>query len=186
MALNPWIRLFVYGLLGFMYEIVFTAAWELVQSKFTDFSLKGYSSIWSFFIYGTCTFCGERFYNHTKTNFSAVSRGLVYMQMAYSWEFVCGLILRQFDACTWDYSEFRLDVMGLIALEYAPFWFLTGLFQEFIYDYLLNLSQCQHKVSSVNGKPRTAEWEVIVLIIDENSIAGEFIYKQKLYNQCQL
>ena len=151
MALNPWIRLFVYGLLGLMYEITFTALWDLVQSNFATLSLKGYSSIWSFFIYGSCTFCGEKFYNLYKPKFSAFTRGLVYMQMAYSWEFVSGLILRRFNACTWDYTDFRLDVMGLIALEYAPMWFLTGLFQEFIYDYLFSLSHCQHKRCFVNG-----------------------------------
>ena len=156
MALNPWIRLVVYGLMGFMYEIVFTALWDLVQSNFTDVTLKGYSSLWSFIIYGTCSFCAERFYDISKKDFSAFSRGLIYMQMAYIWEFVSGLLLRQINACTWDYSDFRLDVMGLIALEYAPLWFLTGLFQEFVFDYLLSLPPYgKHKNYEVNGNAPT-------------------------------
>lgn len=60
--------------------------------------------------------------------------------MAYTWEFFGGLILDQFSARTWDYSLYKYDVMGLIALEYAPLWFFSGVLQEFVYEYLLSLS----------------------------------------------
>lgn len=95
--------------------------------------------MWSFFIYGTCSFCGEQIFVRTRDKLTMFVRGLVYLKMAYTWEFLGGLLLRQFSACTWDYTEFKFDIMGLIALEYAPFWFLTGLFQEKIYDFLLNV-----------------------------------------------
>ena len=60
--------------------------------------------------------------------------------MAYTWEFIGGLVLNQFSARTWDYTDYKYDVMGLIALEYAPLWFCSGLFQEYFYEYLLTLS----------------------------------------------
>ena len=60
--------------------------------------------------------------------------------MAYTWEFIGGLVLNQFSARTWDYTHYKYDVMGLIALEYAPLWFCSGLLQEYFYEYLLTLS----------------------------------------------
>lgn len=140
MAVNPWNRLLVYGMLGFAYEIVFTSLWDFVASNFTNFTFKGYSSLWSFLIYGSCSFCGEQVYVCSKKRLSTFLRGLIYIQMAYTWEFVSGLILSQFSARTWDYTHYKYDVMGLIALEYAPLWFCGGLLQEFVYEHLLTLS----------------------------------------------
>ena len=156
MAVNPWLRLFFYGMLGFMYEIVFTSLCDFVYSNFTDFKFKGYSSLWSFFIYGTCSFCGEQVYFYTRKRFSRFLRGLIYIQMAFTWEFFGGLALKQISACTWDYTHFKYDVMGLIALEYAPLWFCSGLFQEFFYNYFSSLSLRPNvKVVGVNGNLKT-------------------------------
>lgn len=139
MALNTFHRLLFYGMLGMTYEILFSSTWDFIASNFSDFKFQGYTSVWSFFIYGTCSYCGERVFLRIKNNMATFFRGLVYLKMAYTWEFFSGLLLRQFSACTWDYTHYYFDVMGLIALEYAPFWFLAGLFQEKIYDFLLNL-----------------------------------------------
>lgn len=159
MAVNPWLRILVYGMLGFAYEIVFTSLWDFVASNFTNFKFKGYSSLWSFLIYGSCSFCGEQVYFYTKNRFSAFLRGLIYIQMAYTWEFIGGLILNQFSARTWDYTHYKYDVMGLIALEYAPLWFCSGLLQEFFYEYLLTLSlpPAVIKRMEANGKQSCAE-----------------------------
>ena len=140
MAASPWFRLLFYGLLGFSYEIIFTSLWDFVASNFSNFKFTGYSSIWSFLIYGTCSYCGEQVYFQTRERLSTFLRGLIYIQMAYTWEFFSGLVLDQISARTWDYTHFSYDVMGLIALEYAPLWFFSGLFQEYIYEYLLTLS----------------------------------------------
>ena len=32
--------------------------------------------------------------------------------------------------CAWDYSQAKLNVDGLIRLDFAPFWFALGLFFE--------------------------------------------------------
>lgn len=158
MAVNPWFRLLIYGMLGFAYEIVFTSLWEFVATNFTDLKFKGCSSLWSFFIYGTCSLCGEQVFVHTGKRLSAFWRGLIYVQMAYTWEFLGGLFLNQFSARTWDYTHYKYDVMGLITLEYAPLWFFSGLFQEFFYEYLLTLSLPPSvKSMEMNGKKSTTE-----------------------------
>lgn len=158
MAVNPWFRLLIYGMLGFAYEIVFTSLWEFAATNFTDLKFKGCSSLWSFFIYGTCSLCGEQVFVHTGKRLSAFWRGLIYVQMAYTWEFLGGLFLNQFSARTWDYTHYKYDVMGLITLEYAPLWFFSGLFQEFFYEYLLTLSLPPSvKSMEMNGKKSTTE-----------------------------
>ena len=153
MAVNPWFRLLFYGMLGFSYEIIFTSLWDFVASDFTNFKFVGFSSIWSFFIYGTCSFCGEQVYLHTRKRLSTLLRGLIYVQMAYTWEFIGGLILNQFSARTWDYTHYKYDVMGLIALEYAPLWFCSGLLQEYFYEYLTQSLQlsANNNVESKEG-----------------------------------
>lgn len=151
MLVSPWFRLLFYGALGFSYEIMFTAIWDFVASNFSNFKFTGYSSIWSFFIYGTCSYCGEHVYLQTRNRLPTFVRGLVYIQMAYAWEFISGLLLNQFSARTWDYTHYEYDVMGLIALEYAPLWFCSGLLQEHFYEYLLSLSPHQ-SVESLERK----------------------------------
>ena len=32
--------------------------------------------------------------------------------------------------CPWDYSRARSNIQGVIRLDYAPVWFLTGLLYE--------------------------------------------------------
>lgn len=159
MAVNPWFRLLFYGMLGFSYEIIFTSLFDFAASNFTNYKFAGYSSIWSFFIYGTCSFCGEQVYVQTRKRLSAFYRGVVYLQMAYIWEFIGGLVLTQFSARTWDYTHYKYDVMGLIALEYAPLWFCSGLLQEHFYEYLLTLSlqPASYKNLERNGKKSIIE-----------------------------
>ena len=41
-----------------------------------------------------------------------------------------GSILRELNMCPWDYTASKLNVSGLIRLDYAPAWFVTGLLME--------------------------------------------------------
>lgn len=129
----PWpYRLYFWGVHGVFAEIVFTATWELVVGG--NPQLMGQSSIWSFFIYGLGTFCGAEQVRSVllARGISLPLRCLLYIPTVYMWEFCCGILLRLFDACPWDYSNFDYNVMGLITLEYAPFWLLGGAYFEFI------------------------------------------------------
>ena len=60
MAVNVWLRMFFYGLHGFFDEILFTSMLNFAESNFIDWSFRGHSSLWSFFMYGfgrTSHFC---------------------------------------------------------------------------------------------------------------------------------
>ena len=99
----------------------------------------GYTSIYSFFIYGSASYAVERLYVRLRHRVPLAPRIALYVCVAYTWELASGLVLRQFDACSWDYSDRALNFMGLITLTYAPCWALCGLWQDVLTRYLLNL-----------------------------------------------
>ena len=133
-------RLFFYGLHGFFDEVLFTAMYEIVYGN-PDARLIGYTSIYSFFIYSSGSYVIEQLYLFlwVKHGVPTAARIVIYVCVAYLWEFGFGLVLRQFDACSWDYSDRALNVMGLITLTYAPFWAFLGWWQDRLSIYLLNL-----------------------------------------------
>lgn len=122
-------RFYIYAIHGYATEVMFTAIWEFV----VNFNLKlpGVTSVWSFPIYGVSLLVVERLYLLLEPRGVPLwARGLVYTVWTYCWEFSTGLLLRQFDACPWDYTPFHGDFMGLVTLEYLPFWFMGAIFLE--------------------------------------------------------
>ena len=45
-------------------------------------------------------------------------------------EYTSGMYLKKRGCCPWDYSDSPYHINGVIRLDYAPLWFLTGLFYE--------------------------------------------------------
>ncbi len=113
------------GFYGWCMEIIFTSLHSL---RSRDFTLKGRTSLWMFPIYG-CAALLKPLYKllHTK---SILQRGLTYMSLIFSAEFLSGITLRKKDLCPWDYSRSRWNIRKVIRLDYAPLWFLAGLFFE--------------------------------------------------------
>ena len=68
-------------------------------------------------------------------------RGVLYVLLAYLWEFSCGMLLRYFNACPWDYSSRQWNLCGLITLEYFPAWYVASFWKELVARYLLTLSK---------------------------------------------
>jgi hypothetical protein len=135
-------RFFFYGLHGLFDEIVFTALFDLFLHPHGNTHLKGYSTIYSFFIYGSCSMFVERMYVFLclKHGIKMHIRIPLYVLVLYIWELSFGLVLRQFDACSWDYSHYDYNFMGLITLEYAPGWLILSVWQDLLFDFLLSLS----------------------------------------------
>ena len=135
------LRFYVYGMQGLLDEILFTAVFDLLFDSSGNPQLKGYSTLFSFFIYGSCSFFVERLYVflYYKHSFRWYYRLPIYLLTLYTWELVFGLVLRQFDACSWDYSHYPLNFMGLITLIYAPGWLVLCVLQDIMADFLLSL-----------------------------------------------
>ncbi|KRZ79965.1 Transmembrane -like protein [Trichinella papuae] len=138
------LRFYIYALHGLATEIVFTALFEIVING-GNRKLHGLTSIWAAFIYGFTMLTGELVYLSLQDRCSLLVRGFFYLIWAYIWEFrqathifhiffVCftGLLLRQFDACPWDYGHYPGQFMGLITVVYAPFWYVAGLLTEIL------------------------------------------------------
>ncbi len=113
------------GTCGWCMEILFTGLHSLQNE---NHKLTGITSIWMFPIYGMASFLSP-ICRRLKGK-SLVLRGGVYTCCIFIGEYITGSFLRKFEACPWDYSEARLNVNGLIRLDYAPLWFCAGLLFE--------------------------------------------------------
>ena len=113
------------GTAGWCMEILWTGV-HAIQKK--DFRLIGQSSIWMFPIYGMAA--GIRPVSKSLKGCSTFLRGSIYMTGIFAAELTSGALLKRFHMCPWDYSKAKLNYKGLIRLDYAPVWFVTGLFFE--------------------------------------------------------
>lgn len=118
-------RFLICGGIGWCMEIFWTGLHSLGQKEAT---LTGRSSLWMFPIYGMAAVIGpvSRKIRHTPLVF----RGCIYTLGIFFAEFCSGSLLKYFSACPWDYSKSPLNIRGLIRLDYAPLWFIAGLFFE--------------------------------------------------------
>ncbi len=132
-------RLFFWGIHGVFAEIVFTGLWEFFVVSH-NWSLMGATSIWSFLVYGIGCLAAEILYHtfHSR-RMPLLMRGAAYVIAIYAWELGCGLLLDCFGGRGWDYSSFSYNFMGIITLEYAPFWLFGGLYFELIMSVLLRI-----------------------------------------------
>ncbi|XP_077178668.1 transmembrane protein 229B isoform X1 [Paroedura picta] len=126
--LTAFSRWYLYAIHGYFCEVMFTAAWEFVVNF--NWKFPGVTSVWALFIYGTSILIVEKMYLYLKDKCNILVRCLIYTLWTYLWEFTTGFILRQFNACPWDYSQFDLNFMGLITLEYAIPWFCAAIIME--------------------------------------------------------
>lgn len=116
-------------------EILFTAADSLRRR---DMTLKGNTSIWMFPIYG----CAAAFtpISRLLRKKPAWFRGLTYMSLIFSAEYLTGTLLTRKRACPWDYSRSRWNISRIIRLDYAPYWFVMGL----LFERFLSASSSEH------------------------------------------
>lgn len=113
------------GLTGWCMEILFTS---LDALRRRDFRLKGNTSIWMFPIYGCAAFLAPIYHLLRKKPFWI--RGLTYMSLIFSGEYISGRLLSLRSLCPWDYAKSRWHIHRVIRLDYAPFWFGAGLLFE--------------------------------------------------------
>ena len=93
-----------------------------------NLKLMGNSSLWMFPIYGSAAFLTPVMRRMKDASF--LMRGLVYMSCIFLGEYVSGILLKRQDLCPWDYRKSPFNIQSVIRLDYAPVWFLVGLFFE--------------------------------------------------------
>ena len=117
---------FLCGATGWCMECFWTGM-DAIR-KGTDKTLRCQTSIWMFPIYGLAAFFAP--ISSLLKGTPTFLRGVVYTLLIYLGEFLSGSLLRQYESCPWDYSSAKLNYKGLIRLDYAPAWFISGLIFE--------------------------------------------------------
>ncbi len=113
------------GVVGWCMEIIFTAMDSLRRR---DMRLRGITSIWMFPIYGCAAFLAP--ISHLLRHKPFWLRGLTYMSLIFSTEYLTGRLLQNHSLCPWDYGRSRWNISRIIRLDYAPYWFGAGLLFE--------------------------------------------------------
>ncbi len=113
------------GMIGWCLEIAWTGFCSFLHH---DPKLTGFSSLIMFPIYGMAALVAPAYRYLKKYRFYI--RGLIYMAGIFAAEYSFGRILQRYHCCPWDYSSAPLQIGGVIRLDYAPLWFLTGLLYE--------------------------------------------------------
>ena len=108
---------FLCGFTGWCLEILWTGLHSLVTGHFT---MMGKTSLLMFPVYGLAALIRPAYYKLAR--FPVMVRGIIYS---------CG-IFQKLHICPWDYSHVPLQYKGVIRLDYAPLWFFTGLFFEWL------------------------------------------------------
>ena len=108
-------------------EILFTALHSL---RCRNLRLNGSTSLWMFPIYGSAALLAPCKRLFAKLRLPAWKRGCFYMLLIFTGEYLTGRLLSLRDLCPWDYGRSRYHIRRIIRLDYAPWWFLAGLFFE--------------------------------------------------------
>lgn len=135
-GLPDLLRFLFFGMHGFLDEIFFTFFFNVLGQG--DGSNSGHTSLWSFFMYGSCSFVVEKLYFHLhySRGWGTWKRVPIYVIFIYAWELSWGLGLRMCGACSWDYSHYPLNFMGLITLMYLPGWLFLSVYQDLLSNVL--------------------------------------------------
>ncbi|XP_058153294.1 transmembrane protein 229A [Dasypus novemcinctus] len=135
-GLPDLLRFLFFGMHGFLDEIFFTFFFNVLGHG--DQAASGHTSLWSFFMYGSCSFVVEKLYFHLhySRGWGTWKRVPIYVLFIYAWELSWGLGLRMCGACSWDYSHYPLNFMGLITLMYLPGWIFLSVYQDLLSNVL--------------------------------------------------
>lgn len=113
------------GFTGWCLEILFTSLHSLQRR---EMDLRGTTSLWMFPIYGMGAIIAPLYrLLHRQSMFV---RGCLYTLLIFTVEFTSGRYLTRKDSCPWNYRRSSWNICEVIRLDYAPFWFLTGLLFE--------------------------------------------------------
>ncbi len=128
-------RFFIYGLLGWIMEILWTG---FLSAMAGDWRLMSTTYMWMFPIYGLAVFL-EPLHNHIR-EWSWWIRGALWVSAIWLIEFSAGLLIQSIaGTIPWDYTKSPWQVAGLIRIDMAPLWFLVGLLFERLHDYLVQV-----------------------------------------------
>lgn len=108
-------------------EVLWTGMGALLLG---DWRLPGFTFLWMFPIYGLAVLMEPL---HDEIGLLPwYVRGVIWVGVIFAFEYLSGWVLAMIlGRCPWDYSHVTpYHIHGLIRLDYAPAWFIAGLFFE--------------------------------------------------------
>lgn len=119
-------RFFLYGLMGWCLEVIFTGIAAAFQR---DRSATATTYLWMFPIYAGTALALEQA-QAAMVGVFWLTRAVVYVAIIYLAELSTGWVLRRaLGRCPWDYQS-GFHLAGLIRLDYAPAWLLAAILFE--------------------------------------------------------
>ena len=126
------------GVAGWCLEVIFTSVDSIAAH---DWRLMGSTSLLMFPIYGLGALLSpigrvvDRWLQIKPGEVLAAAdrllrHGMLYMVLIFTAEYLFGTLLKAGGVCPWDYTGLHSNVDGLIRLDFAPLWFMTGLLFE--------------------------------------------------------
>ena len=94
------------------------------------FTMMGKTSLLMFPVYGLAALIRPAYYKLAR--FPVMVRGIIYSCGIFFVEFLSGYFFRSFASVPGIILTFRFSIEGVIRLDYAPLWFFTGLFFEWL------------------------------------------------------
>lgn len=130
MVLEFLSKIAVWGMIGLLIEVFFTGFHNLIIER--SARAMGTTYLWMLPIYG---FAGELL----ALLRNAIHNGWLFVPLAvvliFLIEFGAGWLLRKvIGRCPWDYGPARFGIMGLVRLDYLPFWLAVALGFDAICD----------------------------------------------------
>lgn len=124
-------RFIIYGLLGWVMEILFTG---FISGLNGNPRLIGQTYLWMFPIYGLAIAL-EPLHNLIRP-LPWYLRGTIWVPVIWTLELITGGVIRTLIGTSpWVYRD-GWHILGLIRLEMAPLWFGVGLIFEQVHDWL--------------------------------------------------
>jgi hypothetical protein len=119
-------------------EVCFTGVGAAMLRRDRSGTARTY--LWMHPIYGGTALALELLHDRLRPLPRPV-RALAYTAVIFGSEFTTGWLLRKaLGRCPWDYERQGWSVRGLIRLDYAPFWYATGLLFEPLREGVLRLT----------------------------------------------
>jgi len=126
------IRFLIFGVLGILGSVVFTAAKGAISARRYDFT--GQASLVLFPFFGLIAFLYPMIAIRMGA-FPWYLRCAILMLAFFIAQFVVGLGLSKLNICPWRYSgPFALG--GLVRIQDAPMWFASGILVEWLYPHV--------------------------------------------------
>lgn len=123
MILSLLAKAIAYGLIGLLVECIFTGAKSWLRK---DVHGTGTTYLTMIPVYGTAALILEAI--RVKLLWPFWLLAPIYMFVIYGSEFLWGYFYRVFmDRCPWDYGKGKWTIIGLINLQYWPFWLIVAM-----------------------------------------------------------